>query len=100
MLITDAQHEELYRLRRRKPNAEGFFKHLAQLQRNMRETSVSVVETSSGLNRHLSLELMREIAQTGVASLHGGGGGKESYLAWSDGVDGREIAKITATPLR
>ncbi|MEZ6023641.1 MAG: hypothetical protein R3C16_09595 [Hyphomonadaceae bacterium] len=100
MSITDAQKEAIYRLRRNRPNAEGLFKHLAELQRNMREMSVSVVETSSGLNRSLSLELMREIADTGVAKMHGGGGARESYLTWADGVDCREIGKDTDTPLR
>jgi hypothetical protein len=73
---------------------------LAKLQRNMRETSVSVVEDASGLNRALSLDLMREIAETGVASVRGGGGGQESYLAWAEGLDCREIGKDTDTPLR
>ena len=100
MALTDGQREAIYRLRLRKPIATGLFKHLAELQRNMRETSVSVVENASGLNRPLSLELMREIAETGVASVRGGGGGQESYLAWSDGVDCREIGKDTDTPLR
>jgi len=100
MALTDAQREAIYRLRLKKPNAVGLFKHLAELQRNMRETSVSVVETSSGLNRPLSLELMREIAETGVATVQGGHGARESYLAWADGVDCREIGKDTDTPLR
>lgn len=100
MSINDAQREAIYRLRLKKPSANGLFKHLAELQRNMRETSVSVVENSSGLNRHLSLELMHEIAETGVASVRGGGGARESYLAWADGVDCREIGKDTDTPLR
>ncbi len=99
MALTDAQREAIYRLRLRKPNATGLFKHLAQLQRNMRETSVSVVEQASGLNRQLSLELMREIAETGVATFRGGGG-RESYLAWANEVDIREVGKDTDTPLR
>jgi hypothetical protein len=100
MSITDAQREAIYRLRLRKPTANGLFKHLAGLKLKMKETSVSVVEKASGLNRQLSLELMREIEDTGVASIRGGGGGQESYLAWSDGVDCREIGKDTDTPLR
>ncbi|HRP11673.1 MAG TPA: hypothetical protein PLK37_11605 [Terricaulis sp.] len=100
MALTDAQREAIYRLRRRRPNADGLFKHLAGLQRNMRETSVSTVEDASGLNRPLALELMREIAQAGVASVRGGGGGQESYLAWADGVDSREVGTDTDTPLR
>lgn len=100
MSLTDAQREAIYRLRLKKPNANGLFKHLAALQSNTRETSVSVVENASGLNRQLSLELMREIAETGVASVRGGGGGQESYLAWAEGVDCREIGNDTDTPLR
>lgn len=100
MALTDAQKEAIYRLRLKRPNATGLFRHLAELQRNMRQVSVSVVESSSGLNRHLSIELMKEIAETGVASVHGGGGGQETYLAWAEGVDGREIGKETDAPLR
>jgi hypothetical protein len=100
MALTDAQREAIYRLRLRKPIANGLFKHLAGLKHKMKETSVSVVEKSSGLNRQLSLELMREIQDTGVARLRGGGGGQESFLAWADGVDCREIGKDTDTPLR
>ncbi len=100
MALTDAQREAIYRLRLKKPNANGLFKHLAEMQQRRSKTSVSVVEGSSGLNRTLSLELMREIAETGVAAVHGGGGGQESYLEWVDGVDCREIGKDTDTPLR
>ncbi len=100
MALTDAQREAIYRLRLKKPNAGGFFKHLSELQRNMHETSVSVVERASGLNRQLSLELMRDIVDTGVADMRGGGGGKESCLAWKEGIDIREIGRETDTPLR
>lgn len=55
MSLTDAQREAIYRLRFRKPIANGLFKHLAGLKHKMKETSVSVVEKSSGLNRQLSL---------------------------------------------
>jgi hypothetical protein len=100
MALTDAQREAIYRLRLKKPNARGLFKHLAEMQQNRRQTSVSVVENASGLNRALALELMREIEQAGVAKVLGGGGGQESYLAWNDGVDCREIGKDTDAPLR
>ncbi|MES1156419.1 MAG: hypothetical protein ABUL73_01450 [Alphaproteobacteria bacterium] len=100
MSITDAQRESIYRLRRKKPNADGLFKHLAELKLNMRETSLNVVETYSGLNKQGSLELMREIAETGVATIHGGGGGVASFLAWADGIDVREIGQKTDEPLR
>ncbi len=100
MALTDAQREAIYRLRLKRPSAAGLFNHLAGLQRNVRETSVSVVENSSGLNRHLSIELMNEIMEAGVATMRGGGGGKETYLAWADGVDCREIGKDTDQPLR
>ncbi|MEQ1619531.1 MAG: hypothetical protein ABL883_14445 [Terricaulis sp.] len=100
MPLTDGQREAIYRLRLKRPGATGLFNHLAGLQRNMRETSVSVVETSSGLNRHLSIELMNEIAEAGVATVHGGGGGKETYLSWADGVDSREVGNGADQPLR
>ncbi len=100
MALTDAQREAIYRLRLNKPQTVGLFRHLAGLQRNMRKTSVSVVEEASGLNRHLSIELMHDLEKAGVASVHGGGGGQESYLAWADGIDSREIGKDTDTPLR
>ena len=100
MALTDAQREAIYRLRRKRPNADGLFKHLAELKHNMRETSLNVVETYSGLNRQLSLELMREIAETGVATVRGGGGGVASFLAWAEGIDSREIGRHTDEPLR
>ncbi|MGH6949686.1 MAG: hypothetical protein ACREH4_02345 [Vitreimonas sp.] len=100
MALTDAQREAIYRLRRKRPNAKGLFEHLAKLKNNMRETSLNVVETASGLNKQHSLELMREIAETGVATVRGGGGGVSSFLAWADGVDSREIGKGTDEPLR
>jgi hypothetical protein len=97
MALTDAQREAIYRLRLRKPTANGLFTHLAGLKLKMKETSVTVVEKSSGLNRHLSLALMREIESTGVATVRGGGGGQESYLAWADGVDCREYRRQLTT---
>ncbi|WP_395645926.1 hypothetical protein [Terricaulis sp.] len=100
MALTDAQREAIYRIRRNRPASAGFFEHLAKLQHNMKKASLSVVEQSSGMNRKLSLQLMKEIAETGVASVRGGGGGEESYLAWDDNVDCREIGKKTDTPLR
>ncbi len=100
MALTDAQREAIYRLRLKKPQAIGLFKHLAEMQQRRSKTSVSVVEDASGLNRPLSLELMREIAETGVASVQGGGGGQESYLEWAEGIDCRAIGKDTDTPLR
>ena len=100
MSLTDAQRESIYRLRRKRSTAGALFEHLASLKHNMRETSLNVVETYSGLNKHGSLELMREIAETGVATLAGGGGGVSSYLAWADGVDVREIGRDTNEPLR
>ena len=100
MALTDAQREAIYRLRLEKPNAVGLFRHLAEMQQNRTQTSLNVVENFSGLNRKLSLELMRDIEKAGVAKVLGGGGGQESYLAWNDGVDCREIGKDTDTPLR
>lgn len=70
------------------------------LKLRLKETSLNVVETYSGLNKQGSLELMREIAETGVATVRGGGGGVASFLAWADGVDIREVGKDTDEPLR
>jgi len=100
MALTDAQRERIYRLARNKPNYIRFFRYLSELQLNMRQSSASVVENQSGLNRKGSLELMREIAATGVAELHPGGGGNPSYLAWEDGVDIREVGRSADKPLR
>ena len=101
MGLTDQQREGIYRLRRKRPAAtEGFLRHLADLKHNMRETSLNVVETYSGLNKQGSLELMREIAETGVATIGGGGGGVASFLKWADGIDVRSIGRDTAEPLR
>lgn len=98
--LTDAQRERIYFIRRQRPASAGFFEHLAKLQNNMKKASISVVEQSSGMNRKLSLQLMNEIAETGVASVRGGGGGEESYLAWGDDIDCREVGRETDQPLR
>lgn len=66
----------------------------------MRQTSLNVVETYSGLNRKGSLELMHEIEKAGVATIGGGGSGVASYLAWADNIDSREIGRDTDQPLR
>ncbi|MFT3727739.1 MAG: hypothetical protein QM759_07940 [Terricaulis sp.] len=99
MALTDAQRESIYRLRLKEPAAKPFLDHLAALKLNMRETSLNVVETYSGLNRSRSLELMREIVAAGVASM-GGGHGTPSFLKWADNVDVREIGRDTDQPLR
>ncbi|MBX3431587.1 MAG: hypothetical protein KF779_18525 [Hyphomonadaceae bacterium] len=66
----------------------------------MKETSLNVIETYSGLNKHGSLELMRELAETGLATLRGGGGGVASFLAWAENIDIREVGTDTDEPLR
>jgi len=98
--LTDAQRESIYRIRRTRPQADGLFRHLAAYKIRIKETSLNVVETYSGLNRHGSLELMREIEQTGLATIHGGGGGVASFLTWADGIDIREVGTDTDEPLR
>jgi hypothetical protein len=100
MPLTDAQREAIFRLGRKQHNYTQFFKYLSMLQKNMRQSSADVVENHSGLNRKHSLELMREIAETGVAKLHPGGGGQASYLAWEEDVDIREVGKSADQPLR
>jgi hypothetical protein len=100
MALTDEQREAIYRLRLRQPAVGGLLRHLAELKLNMRETSLNVVEEYSGLNRHGSLELMREIEKTGVATIGGGGGGVASFLRWADNIDVREIGRDTDQPLR
>jgi hypothetical protein len=100
MALTDAQREAIYRLGRKQHNYTQFFKYLSALQLNMRQSSANIVENHSGLNRKNSLELMREIAATGVAEMHPGGGGEPSYLAWAEGVDIREVGRSADKPLR
>lgn len=100
MALTDAQRERIFRLRRERPAVVGLLNHLAELQHKMNKTSLNVVETYSGLNSKGALELMREIEETGVANIRGGGGGVASYLEWAEGVDVREIGRDTAEPLR
>ncbi len=98
--LTDAQREAIYRIRRTRPQAEGLFKHLAGYKIRVKETSLNVVETHSGLNKHGSLELMRELAETGLATMRGGGAGVASFLAWADSIDIREVGTDTDQPLR
>ncbi len=100
MALTDAQREAIYRLGRKQQNYSRFFVYLSQLQHNMRQSSANVVENHSGLNRELSIELMREIAETGVAEFHPAGGGQPSYLTWRDDVDIRDVGRSADKPLR
>ncbi|QGZ94096.1 hypothetical protein [Terricaulis silvestris] len=99
MALTDAQREAIYRLARREQNYVRFFRYLSELKLNMRQSSVAVVEDHSGLNHKNSLDLMRQIAETGVAEMHSGGG-EPSYLMWRDDVDIREVGKSADKPLR
>lgn len=99
MALTGEQKEAIYRLGRRERNVR-FFRYLSALKRNMRQSSADVVESQSGLNREFSIELMRDIAATGVAEYHAAGGGHSSYLAWAEGVDIREVGKSADQPLR
>jgi hypothetical protein len=100
MPLTDAQREAIYRLGRSQHNYTQFFRYLSELQHNMRQSSVNVVENKSGLNHKNSLDLMRKIAETGVAKMHLGGGGQASYLAWSEEVDIRDVGRSADKPLR
>ncbi len=99
MPLTDAQREAIYRLGRRERNVR-FFRYLSELKKNMRQSSADVVENQSGLNREFSIELMREIAATGVAEFHAAGGGNSSYLAWREDIDIREVGKSADQPIR
>ena len=74
MPLTDAQREAIYRLAQGERNYIRFFRYLSELQLNMRQSAVTVVEKHSNLNRKSSLDLMRKIAETGVAQMHTGGG--------------------------
>jgi hypothetical protein len=100
MALTDAQKESIYRLAQGERNYIRFFKYLSELQHNMRQSAVTVVENHSNLNRKSALELMRRIAETGVAEVHHGGGGQPSYLAWAEDVDIREVGRSADKPLR
>lgn len=100
MALTDAQKERIYRLAQGERNYIRFFKYLSELQHNMRQSAVTVVENHSNLNRKASLDLMRKIAEIGVAKVHPGGGGQPSYLAWEGGIDIREVGRSADKPLR
>lgn len=98
--LTDADREKVYRIRRKLPQADGLFKHLAGYKIRIKETSLNVVETYSGMNKQGSLDLMRELAGTGLATLRGGGGGVATFLEWDERVDIREVGGETDEPLR
>ncbi|MCX7356552.1 MAG: hypothetical protein NT015_00145 [Alphaproteobacteria bacterium] len=100
MPLSDGQRERIYRLAQGERNYIRFFQYLSQLQHNMKQSAVTVVENHSNLNRKASLDLMRKIADIGVAKVHPGGGGQTSYLAWEEGVDIREVGRSADQPLR
>jgi hypothetical protein len=100
MALSDAQRERIYRLAQGERNYIRFFKYLSELQHNMKQSAVTVVENHSNLNRKSSLELMRKIAEIGVAEMHHGGGGQPSSLLWAEGVDIREVGRSADKPLR
>ena len=100
MALSDAQRERIYRLAQGERNYIRFFKYLSELQHNMKQSAVTVVESHSNLNRPSSLELMRKIAEIGVAEMHPGGGGQVSYLVWAPDVDIREVGRSADQPLR
>jgi hypothetical protein len=100
MALTDAQRERIFRLAQGERNYIRFFRYLSELQHNMRQSAVTVVENHSNLNRKSSLELMRKIAEIGVAEMHNGGGGQSSYLAWAEDIDIREVGRSADKPLR
>lgn len=100
MALNDAQRERIFRLAQGERNYIRFFKYLSELQHNMKQSAVTVVENHSNLNRKSSLELMRKIAEIGVAEMHAGGGGQPSYLAWAEDVDIREVGRSADKPLR
>lgn len=99
MALTYSQKEAIFRLGRKEKNVR-FFRYLSELQRNMKQSSADVVENHSGLNREFSIELMRDIAATGVAEYHAAGGGNSSYLAWGKDIDIREVGKSADQPPR
>ena len=101
MALTDVQRESIYRLQLNEPNSLGYFKHLSQLAHDMRQSSVNVVESHSGMNRPKSLKLMDKIKEIGIAEVRGGGGGVPKTLHWADGVDSREVGLAALSgPLR
>lgn len=100
MAMNDAQRERIYKLVQGERNYIRFFRYLSELQHNMKKSAVTVVEYHSNLSRPASLELMRKIADIGVAEMHPGGGGHDSYLAWSEDIDIREVGRSADQPLR
>jgi len=100
MPLNDGQRERIYKLVRDEPIYKPFFDYLAALKLNLKESSLNVVETQSGLNHDRSLDLMRKIAETGVADVRGGHGKSASYLVWGEDIDLREVGRSYREPLR
>lgn len=73
---------------------------LAGLGQNTHESSLSVVQKRSELNEQLSRELMKHIAETGLAKIKGGGGGVQNFIAWNADIDVREVGRSANAPLR
>lgn len=89
--LTGAQRELLHNLYRKQ---DGFRKLVDWAEHrgiNAVHTPVTTVEQHSGLNRASAIDLMQEIAKTGIAEFKRGAGGSVSELVWK--CDVREIGR-------
>lgn len=91
MALTGAQKEQLHNLYRKDDNFRKLADWAEHRGNNARVTTVTTVETHSDLNRAKAIDLMQEIARTGIADFKLGAGGSVSELSWKHDI--REIGK-------
>jgi len=91
MALTGRQKEQLHNLYKRQDAFRKIGHWAEHLGRNAVHTPVTVVESQPGLNRETAIDLMREIASTGIAEFKRGAGTHVSELTWKH--DAREIGK-------
>ena len=90
-MLTGAQKEMLHNLYRRRDTYREFFKWAEERRNNAIVTTVTTVESHSGLNTTRSIELMKELAKIGVAEFQLGHGKNVSELKWR--YDVRDVGK-------
>lgn len=91
MALSGHQRELLHKLYRKEPPFQRFAEWAERRLINARKTTVTTVEEKTGLNRQHAIDLMQDIAATGIAEFKRGAGGKVSELAWRHDI--REVGK-------